>query len=67
MTVDELWTYCQQHWERHREEFVERNLSLEPCVKGRNTQAWRQRDANAGHTFAFAEPVNECGMASNAY
>ncbi len=20
MTVDELWAYCQQHWERHREE-----------------------------------------------
>ncbi len=22
MTVDELWTYCQQHWERHREELL---------------------------------------------
>lgn len=22
MTVDELWAYCQQHWERHREELL---------------------------------------------
>jgi RNA-directed DNA polymerase len=22
MTVDQLWSYCQQHWERHREELL---------------------------------------------
>lgn len=33
MTVDELWAYCQQHWERHREELFSGTYRPSPVRK----------------------------------
>jgi RNA-directed DNA polymerase len=33
MTVDELWTYCLQHWERHREELFSGTYHPSPVRK----------------------------------
>jgi RNA-directed DNA polymerase len=33
MTVDELWTYCQDHWERHREELLSGTYRPSPVRK----------------------------------
>lgn len=33
MTVDELWTYCQKHWERHREELFSGTYRPSPVRK----------------------------------
>lgn len=33
MTVDELWSYCQQHWERHREELFSGTYRPSPVRK----------------------------------
>lgn len=33
MTVDELWAYCQQHWERHREELISGTYRPSPVRK----------------------------------
>ena len=33
MTVDELWAYCQQHWERHREELFNGTYRPSPVRK----------------------------------
>ncbi|MBX3421853.1 MAG: group II intron reverse transcriptase/maturase [Pirellulaceae bacterium] len=33
MTVDELWAYCQEHWERHREELLRGTYRPSPVRK----------------------------------
>jgi retron-type reverse transcriptase len=33
MTVDDLWAYCQQHWERHREELFSGTYRPSPVRK----------------------------------